>query len=199
MPNRILPTVLIALSLALGGCISAFNPVNGEFKTKGKTMAVIAGLDNEPNMLLAQAMTESLKKNTRFQVISQKQVKQAIPSYPDDIQGPWKSAYFEIEMDYTMTDMKKVRQIQQKLGVDYLYVLWTPSATVYNGKIHQLNIISQMFESGKEVANGRFGSVAGHTDCCLVPAPNDKDKANAIKDTADYVSREIGEKTGMAK
>ncbi len=191
--------LLVILSAVVAGCISPFNPVSSDVKFKPKSMAVVAGLDNEPNVQLAQAMTEALKKNTRFQVLPQKQVKQAIPVYPVDIHGPWKSAYFEIEVDYTKTDMKRVRAIQQQLGVDYLYVLWTPSSTVYNGKIHSLNVVSQMFEGGKEVANGRFNSVAGRTDCCLVPAPGDKEKADAIKDTADYVAKDIGAKTGMLK
>jgi len=49
------------------------------------------------------------------------------------------------------------------------------------------------------VGNGRFNAVAGRTDCCLVPAPDSKDKANAVKDATDYVAKEIGEKTGMLK
>jgi hypothetical protein len=197
--GRLKQLLFLVLSLFLGACVSTFNPVNGDFKPKGKTLAVIAGLDNNANMLTAQYMTESLKKNTRFQVMSQKQVGQAISGYPDNIQGPYRSSYFEIEVDYAKTDMKRIRAIQQKLGVDYLYVLWTPSATVYNEKIHSLNVISQMFESGKEVANGRFSAVAGRSTCCLTPAPGDQDKTNAVKDTADYVSKEIGQKTGMVK
>jgi len=191
--------LLVILSSVIAGCASTFNPVSNDVKFKPKSLAVIAGLDNEPNVLLAQAMSESLKKNTRFQVMPYKQVKQSLANYPTDIQGPWKSAYFEIEVDYTKTDMKKVRAIQQQLGVDYLYVLWTPSETVYNRKIHSLNVIGQMFENGKEVGNGRFNSVAGRTDCCLVPAPDAGDKVKAIKDATDYVAKEIGEKTGMAK
>jgi len=196
--GRLKHILFFFLPLVLGAC-STFNPVNGDFKLKGKTLAVIAGLDNDANMLTAQYMTESLKKNTRFQVLSQKQIGQAIPGYPDNIQGPYRSAYFEIEVDYSKTDMKRIRSIQQKLGVDYLYVLWTPSATVYGEKIHSLNVISQMFESGKEVANGRFSATAGRSTCCLSPTPKDEDKVNAVKDTADYVSKEIGQKTGMAK
>jgi len=191
--------LLVILSSVIAGCISAFNPVSSDVKFKPKSMAVIAGLDNEPNVLLAQAMSESLKKNTRFQVMPYKQVKQSLANYPTDIQGPWKSAYFEIEVDYTKTDLKKIKAVQQHLGVDYLYVLWTPSETVYNRKIHSLNVIGQMFENGKEVGNGRFNSVAGRTDCCLVPAPDSKEKTDAIKDTADYVAKEIGEKTGTLK
>lgn len=194
---RIIP--LLAVLVVLGGCISTFNPVDANFKAKGKTIAVVAGLDNEPNIMTARNMAESLKKNTRFQVMPHSQVKQALPNYPTSIQGPYRSSYFEIDVDYTMTDMKKIRSIQQQLGVDYLYVLWTPSATVYNEKIHSLNVVAQLFEKGKEVGNGRFNATAGRTDCCLVAAPDSKDKANAIKDATDYVAKEIGEKTGMAK
>jgi hypothetical protein len=79
--------------------------------------------------------------------------------------------------------------------------MWTPSATVMNDKIYTYNIITQLFEgpSSKEVGNGMFGATAGKTDCCLVPKPDDKDKANAIKDTTEYVAKQIAEKTGMQK
>lgn len=193
-------SILISLML-LSGCFSTFTPTNSEFKPKGKTLAVVAGMDNDPNVATALYMTDALKKNSRFQVMSQKQVAQSLSGYPTPIRGPYKSAYFEIEIDYTKTDVKKIRAIQQKLGVDYVYVLWTPSATVYNGKMHNLHIIGQMFESpnAKEVGNGKFDALAGRTDCCLVPAPDDKDKESAIKDTTEYVAKEIAEKTGMQK
>ncbi len=192
---------LLALgALLLAGCVSPFSLVNGKTGfNKGRTMAVIAGLDNDPNVAMAQAMSEALQRRTRFKVMPYKQVAHTLKNYPSDIQGPWRSTYFEIEIDYLKTDLKKIRAIQQQLGVDYLYVLWTPSETVYNDKIHSLNVIGQMFESGKEIGNGRFNAVAGKTDCCLVPPPNDKDKADAVKDTSDYVAKDIGEKTGMLK
>jgi len=200
MDRRYMCMVLAAaLALALGACFSAFTPVNGDFKPKGKTIAAIAGLDNEPNVAVAQSMSESLKKNTRFQVMPHSQVKQAITGYPSNIQGPYKTAYFEIEVDYAKTDLKRIKAIQQKLGVDYLYVLWAPSATSYGGKIHSLNIIAQLFENGKEVGNGRFNATAGGSTCCLSPTPDTGDKVNAIRDATDYVAKEIGEKTGMLK
>jgi hypothetical protein len=190
---------LLVLTMMLGACMSTFNPVNGDFKPKGKTLAVIAGLDHESNQLAAQYMSESLKQNTRFQVMPYKQVKQTLPNYPTNIQGPYKTAYFEIEVDYAKTDLKKIKAVQQQLGVDYLYVLWAPSATTYGSKIHSLNIVAQLFENGKEVANGRFNATAGRSTCCLSPAPDTGDKVNAIKDATDYVAKEIAEKTGMAK
>lgn len=192
--------ILIILPLFLSAC-SGFNLVDSNFKPRGRTLAVISGLNNDPNMLTAQYMTDALRKNSRFQVMSQKQVSQSIPGYPQNIKGPYKSAYFQIDTDYSNTDIKKIRQIQQQLGVDYLYVMWTPSATITNNKIYTYNIITQLFEgsSGKEVGNGMFGATAGRTDCCLVPKPGDEDKAKAIKDTTEYVAKQIAEKTGMQK
>lgn len=191
---------VLVLLIFLTAC-STFTTIDSNFKTKGRTLAVIAGLENEENVAVAHYMTEALRKNSRFQVISQKQVAQSLSNYPSKIQGPFKSAYFEIETDYGKSDVKKIRNIQQKLGVDYLYVVWTPSATVFNGKIHQLHAVGQMFEApnSREVGNGRFDATAGRTDCCLVPAPGDQDKTNAIKDTTEYVAKEVAEKTGMQK
>ncbi len=193
--------IVLFLLLFINACFSTFNLVDQNFKPKGRTIAVISGLNNDPNMLAALHMTDALRKNSRFQVMPQKQVAQSLGSYPQNIKGPYKSSYFQIDTDYSSTDIKKVRQIQQQLGVDYLYVMWTPSATITNGKFYTYNIVAQLFEgpSSKEVGNGAFGATAGKTDCCLVPKPNDEDKANAIKDTTEYVAKKIAEKTGMQK
>ncbi len=192
--------IFILLPLFLSAC-SGFNLVDQNFKPRGRTLAVISGLNNDPNVLAAQHMTDALRKNSRFQVLSQKQVAQSVSNYPQNIKGPYKTAYFQIDTDYSNTDIKKIRQIQQQLGVDYLYVMWTPTATVMNDKIYTYHIITQLFEgpSSKEVGNGMFGATAGKTDCCLVPKPGDEDKAQAIKDTTEYVAKQIAEKTGMQK
>ena len=192
--------LFIVLSLFVGAC-STFNLVDQNFRPKGKTLAVISGLNNDPNVLTAQYMTDALRKNSRFQVMSQKQVAQSVSNYPQNIKGPYKTAYFQIDTDYSNTDIKKIRQIQQQLGVDYLYVMWTPTAPVMNDKLHTLHIIAQLFEgpSSKEVGNGMFGATAGKTDCCLVPTPGDEDTAQALKDRTDYTAKQIAEKTGMQK
>jgi hypothetical protein len=194
------PVLLLALLTSLTACISTFTPLDPDFRPKGKTMAVVAGVDDGDNIALAYAMTEALRKNSRFQVVPQKQVAQSL-GYPISIRGPFKTAYFEIETDYTKSDMKRIRGIQQALGVDYLYVIWTPSETVYNQKIHSLHAVGQMFEGSgsKEVGNGRFDVTAGRTDCCLVPAPGDAEKQDAKKTTSEYVAKQIAEKMRMAK
>jgi len=187
--------------MLLTGCFETFSLVETDYRPKGKSIAVIAGLDSEANVVVAQRMADALKKNTRLQVLPHKQAAQAIPNYPVRIKGPYNYAFLEIEPEYGNTDRKKIREIQQKLGVDYLYVIWTPTATVTQGSIHQLHAIAQLFEgpSAKEVGNGKFMMTAGRVGCCLMPAPDDKDKANAVNDSCDYVAREIGEKLGMLK
>ncbi|MER3423464.1 MAG: hypothetical protein C4293_09765, partial [Nitrospiraceae bacterium] len=80
-------------------------------------------------------MTEGLEKNSRFHVLSQKQVAQAVPHYPQHIKGPYNSAYLEIDVGYSKTDVGKIGEIQKRLGVDYLYVLWAPTTTSYRGAI----------------------------------------------------------------
>jgi hypothetical protein len=201
--NAVIRLAVSCLLIVTSGACSfaTFRPVDPNFRPKGKTLAVVAGLDDEPTAFVAQAMTDAFRKNTRFQVMPQKQVAQAVPGYPQTIKGPYSSAYFQIETDYAHTDVKKVRDIQQRLGVDYLYVMWAPTATVVQGKIQQLHIVAQLFEgpNSREVGNGMFAATAGRVGCCLAPTPGEKDRVQAVKDSTDYVAREIGEKTGMLK
>ena len=83
-----------AVLLSLSGCISTFNPVSGDIKFKPKTMAVVAGLDNEQNVQMAQTMSESLRKYTRFQVMTHKQAAQKLPGYPAQYPGALEERLF---------------------------------------------------------------------------------------------------------
>ena len=202
MENTIRYSVLAAACMLVTGCIATFSLVETDYRPKGKSIAVISGLDSDANAVVAERMTVALKKHTRFQVVSHKQVASTVPNYPQKIKGPYLFAYFEIDEDYGNTDRKKIQQIQQKLGVDYLYVIWAPTATTTQGTIEQLHCIAQLFEgpSSKEVGRGKFAVTAGKVaGCCLVPPPTDKDRSNAVEETTEYVAREIGEKLGMLK
>jgi hypothetical protein len=196
------PLIAALVLLLAAGCFSTFTLNDSGYRPRGRSLAVVAGLDNEASASVARGMTEAFRKHTRFQVLSQGQVAQAVPGYPQKIKGPYTSAYFQIEADYGNTDRRKVRELQHRIGADYLYVVWAPTATVTQGTIHQLHIIAQLFEGpdAKEVGGGMFNATAGRVGgCCLVPAPTDRDRGDAVKDSADYVVREIGEKLGMLK
>lgn len=203
MTRGILRLVAAAVApMLLSGCFSAFTLSDSGYRPRGRSLAVVAGLDNEASLALARGMTDAFRRQTKFQVVPQSQVAQAVPGYPQKIKGPYTSAYFQIEADYGNTDRKKVRDLQKRIGADYVYVVWVPTATVTQGTVHQFHIIAQLFEApeAREVGNGMYAATAGRVaGCCLVPPPTDRDKGDAVKDTSDHVAREIGEKLGMLK
>jgi hypothetical protein len=154
---------ILGLIVALSGC-STFHLTQEPFQPKGKKLAVIAGMTNDSSLSIAKSFGDELGKTSMFHVLSQTQVAQAIPNYPQSVKGPYKSAYFEIDVDYANTDLGRVKELQRHLGVDYVYVLWAP-ATVSHGNSgwfskHYLvtQIVAQLFESpsGKEVGRGQY-------------------------------------------
>jgi len=79
------------------------------------------------------------------------------------VKGLYKSAYFEIDVDYGNTDLARVKEFQRQLGVDYVYVLWAPAtvshggATWFSKNYPVTHIVAQLFESpGKEVGRSRY-------------------------------------------
>ena len=151
----------LALAVITSGC-ATFHLTQEPFQPKGRKLAVISGLTNPSSLLVAQALGDELGKTSRFQVLSQRQVAQAIPHYPQMVKGPYKSAYFEIDVDYGKTDMARVKELQQHLGVDYLYVLWAPATVSHGGSTFfsknypVTQIVAQLFESpGKEVGRSQ--------------------------------------------
>src|SRR5574341_2654745 len=102
----------IGVALLISGC-TTFQLTEEPFQPKGKKLAVIAGLTNPSSLQAAQALADELGKTSRFQVLSQKQIAQAIPNYPQLVKGPYKSAYFEIDVDYGRTDLARVKELQQ--------------------------------------------------------------------------------------
>ncbi len=191
--------VATLLLLATSCSYSAFNLTQSDFKPKGKTLAVIAGLNNEANAAAAKYMSDALGANSRFLVVSQNKVAQSLPAYPTNIKGPYQYAYLNIEPDYSKTDLKKVRDIQQQLGADYLYVMWAPSSYKVGQQGVQLWFIGQLFEfpAGKEVGNGIYG--AGASGSCLSSFPSDKEVDDNVKLSMGYVAKKIAEETGMQK
>ena len=153
----------VGLALIISGC-ATFHLTQEPFQPKGKKLAVISGLTNASSLGVAQALGEELGKTSRFQVLSQRQIAQAVPDYPQLVKGPYKSAYFEIDVDFSKTDMARVKELQRHLAVDYVYMLWAP-ATVSHGNSTWFSknylvtqIVAQLFESpgGKEIGRSQY-------------------------------------------
>ncbi|HEU4504626.1 MAG TPA: hypothetical protein VFR79_07325 [Nitrospira sp.] len=155
--------ITLGVTLVLSGC-ATFHLTQEPFQPKGKKLAIISGLTNASSLSVAQALGDELGKTSRFQILSQKQVAQAIPNYPQLVKGPYKSAYFEIDVDYSETDVARVKDLQHHLGVDYVYVLWAPatvshgSSSVFFKNYPVTQIVAQLFESpgGKEVGRSQY-------------------------------------------
>ena len=194
MRQRYLWMMMLTGALLVQGC-STFQLTQEPFTPKGKRLAIIAGLTNPSSLEAAQAFADELSKASQFQVISQKQVAQAIPHYPQLIKGPYNSAYFEIDIDYTKTDLDRVKQLHKSLQTDYLYVLWAPSVTTNGQKswftkdYSIMQVIAQLYEfpGSREVGHGSYRIRI------------DQDKNEIVRDDLQHVTKELAEKTHMQK
>ena len=184
----------IGIALLLSGC-ATFHLTQDPFQPKGKKLAVIAGLTNPSSLQIAQALGDELGKTSQFQVLSQRQVAQAIPNYPQLVKGPYKSAYFEIDVDYGRTDLARVKELQQHLGVDSVYVLWAPATVSHGGSTFfsknypVTQIVAQLFESpgGKEVGRSQYAVRV------------DDQTHEVLRDDMRRVAQELAEKTHTLK
>lgn len=184
----------IVASLCFSGC-ATFHVTQEPLRNNGKKLAVIAGLTNPGSLQAAQALADEVGKASRFQVLPEKQVARAIPNYPQLIKGPYTSAYFEIDEDYTKTDVSRVNEIQKQLGVDYLYILWAPTSVQSGGKglffknYPLVHVVAQVFEfpGAKEIGRGKY------------MIRFDDDRKELLRDDLATVAKEFAEKTRMPR
>ena len=184
----------IVASLYLSGC-STFQLLEEPSGVSGKKLAVISGLTNPGSLQAAQTFADEVAKASRFHVLPQRQVAQAIPNYPQLIKGPYASAYFEIDEDYAKTDVGRVREIQKQLGADYLYILWAPTSVQSGGKglffknYPVVHVVAQFFEfpGGKEIGRGKY------------MIRFDDDRKEFVRDDLAAVAKEFAAKTSSPK
>jgi|GEM_PF-392519 len=183
--------VLSIVSLFLTSCYTTFTVTKDNLQAKKSSkIAVIAGNNLESNLSMAILVTEELKKLSKFKVLSQREIKNALRAYPVRIQGPWSRAYFEIDEDFKRTDIEKIKAIQKRLGVDYLFVLWMPvsiqNQVISGGSVYDdtatVCSICQMFKfpGAEEIGKGNFTmrSIKGYSGATK-------------KDIMDYFSNKI--------
>jgi hypothetical protein len=180
--------LLFLLALTCSAC-STFDLVDGNFTPKGKRLAVVAGLADGKTALIAGKTAEILHARTRFEILPAKQVAQTVPHYPPHIKGPYATAYFDIDEDYGHTDIRKIAAIQQKLGVQYLYVLWVPVSSYLDDTYSSFGVIGQLFEfpGGKEVGRAHFRAMFSRSD------------PDVLRKALDRAADDFVTKTGMRK
>ena len=202
---RIIPLFLLFTLFTLSSCVTGFKVTGDKSNIKGPTLAVIAGLKNEESFLFAQHLTEELQKNSNFKVLSQEQIKSKLSIYPDNIKGPY--AKFSIEKiveDYNNTDLNKIKDIQNKLGVDNILIIWAPihlknTGDGYTGDIYEIHSINQFFSfpGCKEVGRGKFK--AGYASGFVIGVKVKRNLNDGIKQGSEMLAKNIVKETNMLK
>lgn len=183
--------ILLALiAFLLSGCYNTFALVDKDYVPKGKTIAVIPGINDNMNKVIGQLFAQSLAEESRYNVMSTKRMTRALGTSAVSIQGPYRSAYFDIDVDWSMTDKDEVAALQRSLKTDYVYMFWAPTAVNYNNsKAARVHVIAQMFEfpGMKLVGQGRYILTAA------------KDDPNYLKRSARKAAMATAKKSGMLR
>lgn len=173
-------------------------PVERKPGLSKKSIAVISGTKTDVNLLAARFITQALANKSLLSVMSQEKVALLLARYPMDIRGPYTMAYFGITENYANTDMARIRELQRTLGVDYLYVIWAPTATRGHLGVGTLHFAAQLFEGPqcKEIDSGTFtSSTRGKTSwsCFSVTFnyPTPEKEAVKLKETCDETAGDI--------
>ncbi len=177
-----------------------FSVIDKTHRVKPAKLAVISATDHEAPLLLAVKMTEELKKQSRFRLMSQGAVKRAFPSYPFKVKGPFRETYTKTVTDFSKTDKRKISLIARKLGVQYLYVLWVPSVVVYNDSVNMANVYHQLFAfpGCREVGNGTY-TVNWMKEGSVYIGSAPESYSESVDIFSKVVAEEITKKMGMTK
>ncbi len=201
----IIPLFLLFTLFTLSSCVTGFKVTGDKSNIKGQTLAVIAGLKNEESFLFAQHLTEELQKNSNFKVLSQEQIKSKLGYYPINIQGPYDNfSIDEIMEDYSITDLAKIKEIQNKLGVDNILIIWAPihlkhTGDGYTGDIYEIHSINQFFSfpGCQEVGRGKFK--AGYVSGFVIGVKVKRNFNDGIKQGCEMLAKNIVKETNMLK
>jgi hypothetical protein len=194
--------VLITLSM-LGMLIACSRPKPFELfddtvQIKKGTLAVISADASEPAMMLAQYLTDELKRRSTFRVMSQEEIGRRIVKYPVTIK--WENTEEDKPVWLAKGEKNKLNAIQAQLKADYLFVVWTTylNKTVVRsqsggGKIYySVGILGNLFEYPKNRAVG-YSNVSYSRDqsCCLFGKSEGDDINAMLKESAHNMADKL--------
>ncbi|HUX89228.1 MAG TPA: hypothetical protein VMV48_00875 [Gallionellaceae bacterium] len=120
--------ILMSLSLlfALTACSSnaPFKKFDANKKIKPSTIAVISGGDDDLDIKLAELISNDLSRRSTFTVMPQSEIAKKIHEYPATIRLVYKLADEQKPVWFGLSEFEKVNAIQDRLKVDYLFVVW---------------------------------------------------------------------------
>jgi hypothetical protein len=165
----------------------------------GKKFAVIAGDSNTLDQIYAFALTDSFQSASGVSVLTPDQVKAKYPDYPVKIKGPFNLAYFNVDIDYSKTDISRIAEMQKMLKTDYILVVWIPSSVKSNTTVKASGVIQLFgFPDTREIAHGSFS--ATYKDFGLIKKEDlYKEIIQSFKKSSDAVARDLAAKLGILK
>lgn len=202
--------VACLLSVVLLGC-GVNKPlvmVDSGYKIKPAKVAVIAGTSDQADRVFADMLTNELKEKTSLSVLSQKTIAKRIPKYPVEINFR-KEASDKPEW-FDLAEVKKLKKIQKKLKVDYLFVAWIRNMGVQHitysrggGKtVYYLNVFGNMLEypGGKTVT---YSHMYREAKPSLLRMTLFKKESyfieTMLKDAADSITQQVIANTGPGR
>jgi len=199
--------LLLAIILVASGCAAPVRHDGG----KAPIVAVITGVPEEASRKIATTVAESLQLQSKQRVMTDALIATKLTNYPRYIPGPYQRAYFEIEVDWSHTDMNRIAAIQRELGADFLYVIWAPNA-IRNGSLSdylvwtpadikavdidriEVPIIVQLFATpGNKVVMKEQYKI------CLDESSKPKKEFMDSCDSIDKIALKLGKETGLMK
>jgi hypothetical protein len=200
--KKIIPVLISLSAFFMLSCFSAHNFINKDVKPKSKLAVIIGDTKfNTENALYANNVTVGLSAGSKMTVLSQKQVKSVLGSYPERIKGPYKiSGMDKPKIDYALHDIDELASIAKKLNVQYIYVFWIPQAEDQIGPgVHGViyNYIGELIEfpSRRIIAQGEMMMAylkKGNTN-------GPKSVEEMCKWYSDVTVKEIIDNTGISK
>jgi hypothetical protein len=90
--------------------------------------------------------------------------------------------------------------MQKKLGVKYVYILWTPTSLSSDGGIEDIHAIAQLYEfpECREVGNGKF-DMTKLDEITYLTANRPITKKDMMENFSENISTDIAKEMNMAK
>ncbi|MEN8134900.1 MAG: hypothetical protein ABFS18_05120 [Thermodesulfobacteriota bacterium] len=149
---------------ACGGKARPFVPINDGIIFKPARLAVICGETDDIGKNFVAALTEEMRARTTFTVLSQKDIAKKIKKYPFNIKMVEKAKDPKKPIWIDPAEIKKIKALQKKLEVDYVFVVWGNNLGHYFSRqgssttdYYYMSVYGNMFEYPK-------GNVVTFTD-----------------------------------
>ena len=124
LKDSILVCVVAVLAFSCCGYSNLFVLNDPGKDIRPGVLAVISGGDGDADVKFAECLTDELRKNTTFQVMSQDAIRRKAPGYPVPLIDGAAGKNNDDPFGTFPGNKAKLDAIQKQLKADYIYVVW---------------------------------------------------------------------------